>query len=182
MKPYRIQEPRKIIWSNLSEYIYRFLDLQSLKEKAKRLGKTYESVRDEALHDAYNKLSTDEASYMNTENDILFIEHREAVKDVSEEWSQSICDNNITDIFKYLHRYGSDRHMVIGIDSHNNLVGKREVWCNGYIIVFRMLFRELKPGLTQDQYRRLTYKINTGTITSADLSRYTRAIGYKLGG
>ena len=86
MKPYKIQEPRKIIWSNLSEYIYRFLDIPSLKEKAKRLGTTYESVRDEALHDAYTKLFTDEASYMNTENDILFIEHREAVKDVSEEW------------------------------------------------------------------------------------------------
>lgn len=184
MKPYKIQEPRKIIWSIIPEYIHRFIDLVELRAKSNGDEAEFERLKRAALYEKRSELENCDESYMYTDRDIImigYIEKPDGSPDKSTMFTRSYGDNDIGRIFR-ADCYWNVPNIVYGIDTHKNLVAKeiREVSGPAGIDIWRYLYRALKKGVTVDQYYNFVDKVERGLVTSQDISRYTEAIGWRL--
>lgn len=179
-KTFKIHEPKKILYSNMSDYIYKFLDLVKIREQSDGDEETFRRLKHLQMWDVLCYLEHNTESYMYTDNYIIRIEYLEDDDGNPDTIDSTILDKYIGDCFKYpAYRVCN---IVYGVDQYKNLVSKelRDVVAPDRTLVFRTLYRAIKKGVTRDQIRDLTYKINNKTLTSSDISRYTEAIGWRL--
>lgn len=179
----KIHEPRKILWSNLSDYIRFVIDIPGIyaeTPEAKTDRQLFESIKQSKLDDIMRRIRSNINSYMYAYNNVVMFEVWDNNPDVVH--FTDFSSKDISNAFTLLTPTGNIPNIVYGVDSYKNLVAKeyRKFFTTNETVTIRYLFRALKENITPRQYDNLVEYCTNDYLTQQDISRYTDAIGYRL--